>query len=203
MYEKENIDYKGMSVKIYYDEDAESPASWESEDVFLCSDYRELNVGSKILSPDDCREAISAGRSFANGYHVFPVRIYEHGGIVLSLGTCRGWDYSNGWAFICVKRMRGWSWRKSAAVARAYGLLQEWNEYLSGEVYGFQAEDENGRVIDSCWGYHGDPVVEDAISEGKRAIDAEIEARLRRHLARRKTEIRNHVPLYARAAYAR
>lgn len=203
MYEKENIDYKGMSVKIYYDTDAESPASWESDDVFLCSDYRRLNVGSKILSPDDCRIALSGGKSFANGYYIFPVCIYEHGGIALSLGTCRGWDYSNGCAFICVKRMKGWSWRKSAAFARACGELETWNEYLSGEVYGFEVEDENGGVIDSCWGYYGDFGIECAIREGKRAIDAEIKERLRMHLARRKTEIRNHVPLYARAAYAR
>lgn len=202
MYEKENIDYRGMSIKIYFDESAESPALWDNKDAFLCSDYRILYVDSKSISAKECRRAIEAGRYFLNGFYIFPVCIYNHDGIAVSLGVHRGWDNSNGWAFVCVRRSKGWSWSKSKAEKIAVGVLDEWNMYLSGDVYGFVAEDEEGEMIESCWGFYGASGIEEAISEAKTAIDYELENRLKRHLAKRKAEIRSHVPLYARTAYA-
>ena len=38
----------------------------------------------------------------------------------------------------------------------ALGLIQEWNDYLSGNVYGYVVEDERGEHLDSCWGFYGD-----------------------------------------------
>jgi len=197
MYEKENIDYKGMSIKIYFDESAESPASWGNPDAFLCSDYRDLRVNSESISASDCRDAIEAGRWSLNGFHIFPVCIYDHSGIALSLGVAHGWDFSNGWAFACVKHDD-----VSRAKQIAEGVLDEWNMYLSGDVYGFVAENEAGEMIESCWGFYGGSGIKDAISEAKSAINCELEERLKRHLAKRKAEIRSHAPLYARTAYA-
>lgn len=209
---KEEINYKGLSVKIYYDEDAESPASWDNTDCFLCADYRYLNVNSESISAEDCRNAIEeTNRWFLNGFYIFPVSIYDHSGICIQLGTSRGWDYSNGYAFICVKRRKGWSWLKSQAEKIAQSVVDEWNTYLMGDVYGFVAEDEDESELDSCWGFYGDEGLEDAIQQARDAIDYELERRaeserktreaiLKAHLARRKAQIQNHAPLYARTA---
>ena len=210
-YLKDEIDYNGMTIKVYYDEDAESPAGWDTPDAFLCSDYRSLNVNSECLSAEDCREAIEDGKWFLNGFYIFPVCIYDHSGICIHLGESRGWDYSNGYAFICVKRMKGWSWQKSKAEKIADGVVDEWNMYLEGEVYGFVAEDEDGNELDSCWGFYGDEGLKDAIDQAEGAIDYELkrraeaerktrEAILKSHLAKRKAQILNHAPLYARTA---
>lgn len=207
------IDYKGMSIKIYYDTDADSPASWGNEDYFLCADYRHLYLKDTPITAEDCRNALNDGKSFLNGYYIFPVSIYDHSGIALSLGTSHGWDYSNGSAFLCVKRMKGWSWAKSKAEERAENLVETWNEYLSGEVYGFVSEDEDGEMIDSCWGFYGDEGIKEAIEEAKSVIDCELEKRakaereafiasLARHLAKRKAQIKSHAPFYARTAFA-
>lgn len=197
MYEKENIDYKGMSIKIYFDSDAESPAFWGNPDAFLCSDYRDLRVSSRNISAADCRDAIKSGRWSLNGFHIFPVCIYDHSGIALNLGVTHGWDFSNGWAFVCVRDDDMF-----LAEQIAKDVVKTWNMYLSGDVYGFVAEDEEGEMIESCWAFYGDSGIEEAISEAKSAIDHELENRLKRHLAKRKAEIRHGVPLYARTAYA-
>lgn len=209
----EEIDYKGMSIKIYYDEDAESPMSWGNADFFLCADYRHLFVDKTPISADECRDVLNEGKAFLNGYYIFPVSICDHSGIALSLATSRGWDYTNGSAFICVKRQKGWSWAKSQAEKRAENLLDTWNEYLSGEVYGFVVEDEYEDHVDSCWGYYGNEGIEQAIAEAKDAIDCELERRaeenrkafiaaLTSHLNKRKEQIKHHAPLYARTAFA-
>ena len=203
-----------MSIKICYDEDAESPANWDNPDCFLCADYRCLNVDSESISAEDCRNAIEeTNRWFLNGFYIFPVSIYDHSGICIHLGTTRGWDYSNGYAFICVKRRKGWSWAKSKAEKIAESVVSEWNMYLEGEVYGYVAEDEDGEHIDSCWGFYGDDGLEDAIQQAKNAIDCELKDRrekamvaykaaLTNHINKRKEQIKHSAPLYARTAFA-
>lgn len=32
--------------------------------------------------------------------------------------------------------------------------MDEWNQYLSGDVYGYVIE-HNGEHVDSCWGFYG------------------------------------------------
>ncbi len=207
-----SLKYKGLSIIIHRDEDAESPAEWDNKECFLCSDYRFLNVDSESISAEQCRDAISKNKWFLNGFYIFPVSIYDHSGIALHLGSCHGWDYSNKRAFVCVKRQKGWSWSKSKAEKIAKSVLDEWNMYLRDEVYNYLIKDENGDTIGTCCGFYGDDGIEEAIDDAKGIIDAEIEDRerkkheayleqLQKHVAKRKMQILHHVPLYARTAF--
>jgi hypothetical protein len=36
------------------------------------------------------------------------------------------------------------------------GEVKTFNQWLNGECYGYQLEDEEGNETDSCWGYIGD-----------------------------------------------
>ena len=38
----------------------------------------------------------------------------------------------------------------------ALSLIESWNDCLSGNVYGFQIEDEEGNELEACWGFIGD-----------------------------------------------
>lgn len=200
MYEKEHHYYKGMTITVYYDENAESPANWDNPECFLCSDYRDLNVDEESISADECREAIYKGKYFLNGFYIFPVSIYDHSGLALHLGEAHGWDYSNGWAFVCVRRKKGW-WTRAKAREIAKDVLDEWNTYLSGNVYEVVIEDSEGQPIDACGGYYGAEGLKDAVLDAKSIIDDEIKKRLDSHLAIRKAQIKGHAPLYARAAF--
>ena len=63
----------------------------------------------------------------------------------------RQWDVSQlGFVFVSKKE-----WRLSAkARLAAESLLKEWNQYLSGDVYGYIVDDD-GLNEDSCWGFYG------------------------------------------------
>jgi hypothetical protein len=44
-------------------------------------------------------------------------------------------------------------------------MVETWNQYLSGDVYGFIIEDGEGTDVDSCWGFYGlETVKQEAIS---------------------------------------
>ena len=91
------------------------------------------------------------GRKF-KGYHAFPVFAYIHSGVSLSLGKSEypftdPWDVSfKGFALI----------RQAKGQKMAEGLIESWNAYLSGNVYGYQVVDAMGEEMDSCWGFYGD-----------------------------------------------
>lgn len=94
---------------------------------------------------------------------VIPVSAYEHGGITISAsGRRAGWDsFDSG--------QLGFVYVSHADIIKEYGSLdlerakkcligevETYDDYLTGQVYGYRIEDENGDELDSCWGFIGD-----------------------------------------------
>jgi len=70
-----------------------------------------------------------------------------------------------------------------------------------GDVYGYSIEDSEGEELDSCWGYYGRDFEQSGLAEAAREfIDWHIANQRKARQAQIKTWIKNHVPLYARAA---
>jgi len=79
------------------------------------------------------------------------------------------------------------------------GEVETYDQFLTGDVYGFQVVDSDDEVIDSCWGFYSDEGVKDAISEAKACIDGCIKGKINDHLQKLKAWIRNKVPVMYRA----
>ena len=62
-------------------------------------------------------------------------------------------------------------------VACLTGQVEAYDDYLQGNVYGYSVRDENGDILDSCWGFIGDPeksgVIDDGVSHAKWHIENE------------------------------
>lgn len=186
-------EYKGRTIEIVYDEFAESPDYWGNEDYFIVYDHRDFTVERKGFDPETIFEHIAeTKRMFYEGYWVFPLYAYIHSGVSLSLGqgTDR-WDTSYR-GFVLVKRQKGWSYTRTRAEKIAQSIKDEWNEYLGGEVYGYDTGS------DSCWGFYGDEGMKEAISQAKGCIDHEIWTTIKLHLVQVKKWITNKVPLIYR-----
>jgi hypothetical protein len=94
-------------------------------------------------------------------YWFFPLSCYSHSGVSLSLSShfacdSGGWDTSHVGVVLVGKEFFPTEERAREA---AEGLVNEWNEYLSGDVYGVVVEtfDKERHPVneDSCWGYYG------------------------------------------------
>lgn len=191
----ETIEYKGFEIEICYDTDPQSPDHWDNDDLFLVYDHRQFSVKRDGFNPYKIYEHYQETKKlFYDGYYVFPLYAYIHSGVSLSLGRS-GYPFTDRWdvsstGFILVKRMKGWTWKKKQALKAAESLVEEWNQYLSGEVYGFDWE--HGR----CWGFYGD--MEYCISQARDEVDGYIEhenkARIKAHLTQLRTWIINRVP---------
>lgn len=100
---------------------------------------------------------------FYREYIALPVYLYDHSGITVNTGgfNCR-WDSSQvGWIYMSkeeAKKHHGWGkiTRHREKLVEEYleGEIRTLAQYLEGDVYGFEFEDDNGE-IDSCWGFYG------------------------------------------------
>jgi hypothetical protein len=164
-----------LFIKIQADSDASSPSEDADKNAFLVYGHRDFTVNG----PDEekAREVHEAKSTWEETHHVWPVFAYIHSGVHLQLGTDAGlpdrqWDVSMcGYCLVTRDASDIPEPRKYAE-----GMIETWNQYLSGDVWGYDIElhklqtDSDGDPIeerdyyerhsraldeDSCWGFYG------------------------------------------------
>ena len=218
----ESIDYKGYKINIYQDEDAMDPNWLGNSDMMLTYGHRDFCTEPKGFEARDVYDCWARGDKFyyylRNGYKkkdgtmtpneseywfMFPVYSLIHSGVSLSLAKQDllnydpgGWDTSF-MGFALVRRIKGWAWRKDKAYEKAQLIVETWNQYLSGDVYGYMIgvpDDDDPEEFDEvggCWGFYGDEGIKQIISEAKPEIDSMIERETDRNL----TEVNSLNPI--------
>lgn len=230
--------YKGFTIKIIPDCDAENPRDFCEELGTMVTKHNRYSLGDeqtddfqtwleeKAELSDDQLENLWEKHQDAECFHsnqsyreymesliekafknsVFlPLYLYDHSGITMNTtGFSCSWDsgqvgfiYADyedirkeyGWKNITKKRIKEIEKRLTSEV-------KEYDDYLTGNVYGFVIEDKDGEHIDSCWNFIGD--YEYCLSEARHAVKAEYNYNKKQRFERLKTLIKNHVPLNMR-----
>lgn len=170
-----------LTIRIEYDMDPQSPDTWGDDGLFLVGYHRDFTVyRDKVVTEDQCRALLSGDyedvdkntiKELKKIYHIFPLEAYIHSGVALYLANeCqvdRAWDVSLLGA-VFVSRQE-WKTREKAEKA-ARGLIETWNDCLSGNVYGYVVGDERGEHLDSCYGFIRDYNTEGGCLDEARAI---------------------------------
>lgn len=121
-----------------------------------------------------------------------PLWLYDHSGITMSCGT-RTYPYNDAWDSGCV----GWiimtketalrerigccnesNWREKA-IADMEAEVALYDQYLTGDVYGYTLlKEEDGEWVEqeSVWGFYGDDVMENGISDSVPGLAAAVES---------------------------
>lgn len=133
--------------------------------LFLVNYHRDFYVeNNKIIAKEDVINWYQTGALpsvIDRNYYSFKLSCLVHSGVWLSLNSnfsCdpQGWDTSQVGAVFVGKEIAK---TKEEAIELANSLVKEWNQYLSGDVYGCiietYGEDKQQIDIDSCWGYYG------------------------------------------------
>jgi len=176
----------GQIIDIVQDQQAESPDTWGNEDIFLVYDHRQFNIEREGFEPRDIHQYFEdyheqIENDTYDAYYCFIVCAYIHGGVLLSLNhNGDRWDTSTTGYILVQKETNNGDNKKPTIVTQdeaekyAEGLIEIWNQYLSGNVYGFVLYDvesftktyvnkamdiESGEElseVDSCWGYYAE-----------------------------------------------
>lgn len=147
----ERFQHEGLDVFIHYDPEPQKPDEWAGDDLFLVAFHRQFHIVRDGFNRPEDEER------WAETHWVFPLRAYIHSGVALSLG--RDGQFGDQWDSCWVGRVlaeRSSYETKDAARKAAESLVDEWNTYLSGQVYGYVIQDpDGGEHLDSCWGLAG------------------------------------------------
>jgi len=219
----EKIPYRGYVIKIMQDSDPQfdfdllsSRVCWH-RNYTLSSDNIETRTDNKRRKQTSYKDVLSfeAPEDFQqfckeNKVLVFSLFLYDHSGITISMEpfSCP-WDSGQcGWVFVTYEEIRK-EYKVKKVTKKLLKKVEEviqgevklFDNYLTGEVYGFVIEKENGEesgmnpmeVIDSCWGFYGD--TDYMIGEAKSSIDYQIKIDRKSTQKKIKTRIKNKAPL--------
>jgi hypothetical protein len=199
----ETLEYRGYQITIYPDTDCQSLNEDGDDSLFLVHYHGDfwIEPKDKDKRPLCSRNALGyimtnnaddydkeSAEAILRLYHVFPVAAYIHSGVSLSLEGSefpdQQWDVSHVGAVLASKKE--WRLRKSAYKCAA-SLVKSWNNYLSGNVYGYMAGTaDDASCIDSCWGFYGDYDGKNAsgmVEEAQSSIDHYITDERKLHTA--------------------
>ena len=172
------MEYKlksGNTLKLIQDETAESPREWDnlSQMIFfrgkkgLGDNHRvELNVEFSSRQDFMDRGAEIVAKQL-NAAICKPVHWYSHSGEGISTSysypyDCP-WDSGTiGFAVVTKEAIRKeYSVKRitKALIDKADKILESevetLNQYISGDIWGFEITDAEGNHVDSCWGIYG------------------------------------------------
>ncbi len=140
---EQEIDYKGYRIKIVQDEGFDSPNDWLNDERFLVFEHKNFNIKREGFEPQDIYDYINgANYPIYKDYYIFQIEAYIHSGVSLRLFNgikqCQ-WD-SSITGFVLIKKE---DTTEEQAKEYAERLIETWNQYLSGEVYGYVVEEAN------------------------------------------------------------
>lgn len=184
MQESKAVEYRGHKIVSYYDPEPMNPRTeWDNFGTMICL-HKKYSLGDEGHGMnsgdfDSWEEMKSWLEKERDAVVILPLYLYDHSGITMNTGgfSCR-WD-SGQVGFIYVSRdtiLEEFNRKRLSKnmIARATEILENevkvYDQYLRGEVYGFQVE--GPECHDSVWGFYGDEAY--MIEEAKGCIDASI-----------------------------
>lgn len=163
-------------VVVVQDEYPENPrTSWDNLGKMICF-HKRYDLGDKhdyksgdYNSWDEVEKSITRNEDVCV---ILPLYLYDHSGITMKTSSFNDrWDSGQvGFIYVSKKDVR-----KEYNVKRITkeirdkvtkileGEVDTYDKYISGEVFGFKVLDEDGEVIDSCWGYYDE---DECMNEG-------------------------------------
>ena len=165
---KKLLKFGNQTVEIIQDTDSENPRNWDNLGTCLffgkhshLGDEHDIDA-EDYISFDEMKKDLIKNRGVAV---IIPVYMYSHSGITIKTTPFGDrWD-SGQLGFIVaykaqlrdeynVKRIS----KKLIDKVSLYltGEIETLDQYINGEVYGFNHTDESGEDIDSCYGFYGD-----------------------------------------------
>ncbi len=134
----------GIVGKIEREEDPMDPREWDNLGTMVCR-HRNYNLGDTIETPDNYKDLI-----------VLPLYLYDHSGITMSTKPFSCPLDSGQVGIIYVKKgTEGFSDEDLRSNMKAE--VEEYNNFITGNVWCYTIENSQGEYLDSCCGFFGDP----------------------------------------------
>lgn len=178
-----------MKLRIEQDDmDHSSPRDWDNMGTMVCF-HKSYVLGDKDHGYDPSEydgwsEMAAAIQKDEDLAVILPLYLYDHSGISMSVGRfdCH-WDSGQvGFIFVSKKKVREEYGKKRLSqkilelVENALiGEVGTYDQYLTGDVWGYVIEDDEGNHLDSCWGFYGRDTCEEEAKSVMETLEKEVQ----------------------------
>ena len=175
----------GNTLKIVQDDTDDNPRSWDNlAKMIFFNKYKNYGDDHDVILYEDFNsreDFMTRGTEIVakklNAVICKPVHWYSHSGESISTSysypyNCR-WDSGTiGFAVVTkedirkeygVKKVTKKHIEKADRVLE--GEVEILNQYISGDVWGFQVVDNNDNIVDSCYGFYGSDIHKNGMIE--------------------------------------
>jgi hypothetical protein len=186
----------GAVIKIYPDFEPLNPRTdWDHEGTEMLCWHKRYSLGDKhgYAQSGSLLEELKQEREDDPRHEaaeILPLFLMDHSGITMSTSSqpfqvcdSQGWDW--GQVGLMVSRPEGirvvYQIPETEAITEDHrrrirelleAEVETYDQYLTGEVYGFVVETPEGEQLDSCWGFYGDPDDRYMLGEARSAAAA-------------------------------
>lgn len=157
----------GNILKVKQDPDPSNPRHDDNMTKMVCF-HRRYNLGDKhdfrhgdYTSWEEMKKDIAKKMDVAV---ILPLYLYDHSGITISTKpfSCP-WDSMEiGFVYVTKAKAREeYSVKRltKAVIEKVNNILlaevETYDQYLTGDIYGFEVETPEGDHVNSCWGFYG------------------------------------------------
>lgn len=183
----QTIDYKNHKIEVHTDDSPESPRHWDNLGTMVCFHKRHLLGDKHDFNSSDFNGWEDFKRHLQENHDaaiILPLYLYDHSGLSISTRpfSCP-WDSGQvGFIFSTSKRIRAeYGESNPRTNTYAYDVLESevltYNDYLSGNVFGYVIKDADDNTVDSCWGFypnHDETGYGYMVEQAKEVIDSVI-----------------------------
>lgn len=177
----DTIKHAGYTIKFYQDFDPMDPRDSDNLGM-MCHWHRRYDLGDRKANDTELEALRRGGFKLLNRYLrryegavvVLPLGLLDHSGLTMWIGGGSHWSDSAGWdsgtvgfIYTTQKRIEELCGEFPYKPTEFEGTADEWietqleaevkeyDQILTGDVYGYVIEDEDGEHVHSCWDFFG------------------------------------------------
>lgn len=168
----------GRSLEIIQDQDPMNPRTeWDNLGTMVCF-HKRYTLGDKtnykssdFAGWEDMKKKLSRKLKLAV---ILPIYMYDHSGITISTKPFNDLLDSGQIGFLYVTKSTVKEEYKVSRMSKKVidkvtkcllAEVETYDQYLTGNVWGYQLYNADGEQGDSCWGFFGDDLKENGILE--------------------------------------
>ena len=163
-------------VKVYFDPDPLNPRKEWDNGTIMVHWHSRYDLGDKRVDRCTSDELVAQCQEEGDPIlAILPLYLYDHSGLSVSTGgfSCRFDSGQVGWVYITQSKSDEMGFPKEYTKEMyeevIKGEVKNYDDYLTGQVFGYVVEGRDGDELASCWGFVGDK--DDCLSEGKSAAE--------------------------------
>lgn len=159
----EEFTHADRKIAIYYDPEPFNPRKEWDNSTIIVHWHRRYDLGDEHIQPMTMEEITAEYRDKGDPIlAILPLYLYDHSGLSISTEgfSCRFDSGQVGWVFITESKRKVMGFPDDYTEEQYEEIIRQdvktYDDYLTGQVYGYEVVGKEGDHLGSCWGYVGD-----------------------------------------------